>query len=218
MYKIGIVEDEVDLNNLVKSYALKAGYDVISFTTGEEVILNIDNNIDLWILDIMLPGEVSGYDLIKKIKEVNPKTPVIFTSARDKELDKIIGLELGSDDYLAKPYSLKELMLRINNIIKRVYTTSNTLLIIDGYNIDLDKRIVYKNDKEINLTTLEYDLLILLVNNKNKSFSREDILTSIWGIDYFGTTRAVDDLIRRIRKKMPNLNITTIYGYGYRYN
>ena len=141
---------------------------------------------------------------------------MIFTSARDKDLDKIIGLELGSDDYITKPYSPKELVLRVNNMIKRVYSKDNKKIVYDGYTIDLDKRSVSRGEVELTLTTLEFDLLYMFVTNKNKSFSRDDILNIIWGSDYFGNDRVVDDLVRRLRKKMPDININTIYGYGYR--
>lgn len=217
MYTICFVEDEVDLSNLVKVYLEKAGYNVVSFTKGADAINYIGNKVDLWILDIMLGDDVNGYDIIGAIREENPDTPVIFTSARDQELDKILGLELGSDDYITKPYSSKELVLRVNNIIKRVYKDpQNKFLKYDIYNIDIEKRIVYKEKKEIPLTTLEFDLLILFLNNLGKGFSRDEILNAIWGNDYFGTDRVVDDLVRRLRKKMPKLKITAIYGFGYR--
>ena len=217
MYKICLVEDEVDLATVVKMYLEKAGYDVVTFTKGADAISYIGNNVDVWILDIMLGDDVNGYDVIKAIREKYPLVPVIFTSARDQDLDRILGLELGSDDYITKPYSSKELVLRVNNIIKRVYQSSEskTINYLD-YIIDLDKRIVSIKDKPIKLTTLEFDLLVLLVLNINKSFSREDILDAVWGNDYFGSDRAVDDLVRRLRKKMPLLNVNTIYGYGYR--
>lgn len=216
MYKICLVEDEKDLNNLLKTYIEKAGYEVISFYNGIDAYNFIgQEKVDLWILDIMLGDSISGYDLIKKIREYNQNVPVIFTSARDQDLDKIIGLELGSDDYITKPYSPKELVLRINNIFKRVYNNSNST-VYESYEINLDKRSVRENNKEINLTTLEFDLLVLFVNNLGKSFSRDEILTRVWGSDYFGSDRVVDDLVRRLRKKMPNLNVNTIYGYGYR--
>ena len=217
MYKICLVEDETDLATVVKMYLEKAGYDVVTFTKGSEAISYIGNPVDVWILDIMLGDDVNGYDVIKAIREKYPLVPVIFTSARDQDLDRILGLELGSDDYITKPYSSKELVLRVNNIIKRVYqaTDSKTINYLD-YTIDIDKRIVSYKDKPIKLTTLEFDLLILLVKNLNKSFSREDILNAVWGNDYFGSDRAVDDLVRRLRKKMPLLNVNTIYGYGYR--
>lgn len=215
-YTIVLVEDEINLNNLIKTYLEKSGYNVIQFYNGTDAINNTKIDAHLWILDIMLPDEISGYDIIKKIREENENMPVIFTSARDKELDKIIGLELGSDDYLTKPYSPKELVLRVNNIIKRVYVKDLTKIKYEDYIIDTEKRTVTQNNKEINLTTLEFDLLNMFITNKNKSFSRDDILNIIWGENYFGTDRVVDDLIRRLRKKMPNLNINTMYGYGYR--
>ena len=217
MYKICLVEDETDLVSVVKMYLEKAGYDVVTFTKGADAINYIGNSVDVWILDIMLGDDVNGYDVIKAIREKYPLVPVIFTSARDQDLDRILGLELGSDDYITKPYSSKELVLRVNNIIKRVYqSTESKILNYLDYSIDLDKRIVSVKDKPIKLTTLEFYLLILLVENINKSFSREDILNAVWGNDYFGSDRAVDDLVRRLRKKMPLLNVNTIYGYGYR--
>jgi len=216
MYKIAFVEDEENLNSLIKTYLEHEGYEVTSYLNGTDAIKDIDKNPDLWILDIMLPGDISGYDIIKKIREKNDVVPVIFTSARDEQLDKIIGLELGSDDYITKPYSPKELVLRVNNIIKRVYKNDNQKLVYNNYYIDTKKRIVTLNDKEINLTTLEYDLLYMFVTNLGKSYSRDEILNIIWGEDYYGADRVVDDLVRRLRKKCPGLNINTIYGYGYR--
>lgn len=216
MKTIALVEDEKDLNNLIRTYLEKEGYNVVSYYDGESTINNINKDVDLWILDIMLGDTISGYDIIKKIREDNPDVPVIFTSARDKDLDKIIGLELGSDDYIAKPYSPKELVLRVNNIIRRVYSKDKQKLTYKDYTIDFEKRMVLHKGESINLTTLEFDLLYMFVTNINKSFSRDDILNNIWGENYFGTDRVVDDLIRRLRKKMPLLDINTIYGYGYR--
>lgn len=216
MKTIALVEDEKDLNNLIRTYLEKEGYNVVSYYDGESTINNINKDVDLWILDIMLGDTISGYDIIKKIREENPDVPVIFTSARDKYLDKIIGLELGSDDYIAKPYSPKELVLRVNNIIRRVYSKDKQKLTYKDYTIDFEKRMVLHKGESINLTTLEFDLLYMFVTNINKSFSRDDILNNIWGENYFGTDRVVDDLVRRLRKKMPELDINTIYGYGYR--
>ena len=216
MKTIALVEDEKDLNNLIRTYLEKEGYNVVSYYDGESTINNINKDVDLWILDIMLGDTISGYDIIKKIREENPDVPVIFTSARDKDLDKIIGLELGSDDYIAKPYSPKELVLRVNNIIRRVYSKEKQKLTYKDYTIDLEKRMVLHKEESINLTTLEFDLLYMFVTNINKSFSRDDILNNIWGENYFGTDRVVDDLVRRLRKKMSELDINTIYGYGYR--
>ena len=216
VYKICLVEDEVSLNNLIKSYLEKEGYEAIQFFNGSTALEFIGTEkVDLWILDIMLGDTVSGYDLINKIRQIDKNVPVIFTSARDQDLDKILGLELGGDDYIAKPYSPKELMLRINNILKRVYANTNKLKYED-YEVDIEKRVVTHNNKEVNLTTLEFDLLYMFLSNKGKSYSRDDILNLIWGENYFGSDRVVDDLVRRLRKKMPKLNINTIYGFGYR--
>ena len=217
MYTVCFVEDELDLSNLIKTYLEKAGYEVICFTKGQEAINYIGNKVDVWILDIMLGDDMSGYDIIKEIRKQDDNVPVIFTSARDQDLDRILGLELGSDDYIVKPYSSKELVLRVNNIIKRVYKDDNNKIIkYDTYNIDLDKRKITENNKEIKITTLEFDLLVLFLKNKDKCFTREEILQEVWGNDYFGTDRVVDDLIRRLRKKLPKINISAIYGFGYR--
>ena len=216
MYKICLVEDEKDLNNLIKNYLEHEGYNVIPIYSGNEA-LNIigKETINLCILDIMLDDEISGYDIIKKIRSIDSDVPVIFTSARDQDLDKIIGLELGSDDYITKPYSPKELVLRVNKLIDRIYKNNKKILEYETYKIDVDKRTVVENE-EIKLTTLEFDLLIMFLNNKSKSFSREDILNTIWGDDYYGSDRVVDDLVRRLRKKMPKLRVNTLYGFGYR--
>ncbi len=218
MYTICLVEDEEALLNIEKLYLEKAGYEVICFKTGKEAVDYIGQKVDLWILDIMLGDDVSGYNVIQEIRKKDKNVPVIFTSARDQEIDKIFGLELGSDDYMTKPYSSKELVLRTNNIIKRVYKDKDEKNTInyDEYIIDLDKRVVKQQEKEIKLTTLEFDLVLLFIKNRDKSFSREEILTNVWGNDYFGTDRVVDDLVRRVRKRLPKLKIDAIYGYGYR--
>ena len=217
MYTICFVEDEIDLSNLIQTYLERSGYKVVTFTKGQDAINYIGNKVDLWILDIMLGDDVSGYDIIKAIRKQDEDVPVIFTSARDQDLDKILGLELGSDDYITKPYSSKELVLRVNKIIKTVYKDKNSDIIsYDEYIIDKDRRTVNFENKEIKLTTLEFDLLLLFIENKNKCFSREEILNAVWGNDYFGTDRVVDDLVRRVRKKMPKLKLSSVYGYGYR--
>ncbi len=218
MYTICLVEDEKSLSDLIKMYLEKEGYEVIQFFNGKDALKYVGGKSNLWILDIMLGDEVSGYDIIKEIRKQNEDVPVIFTSARDQDIDKIIGLEMGSDDYLAKPFSTKELVLRVNKLINRIYKENKASkeIIYDNYVIDLNKRVAREDKNEIKLTTLEFDLLIMFLNNKNISFSREEILKKIWGEDYFGSDRAVDDLVRRLRKKMPKLNVSTIYGYGYR--
>ena len=220
MYKIGFVEDEKNLSSLVEKYLINEGYEVLVFDNGEEANKHINDDISLWILDIMLPGVISGYDLIKNIRNEKPTMPIIFTSARDQDIDKVMGLELGSDDYVAKPYSVRELMLRVKNLLTRSYGMNSVKASkkeeFNGYEIDYDKRIVTENGVNINLTSKEYDLLLFLLENKSKAFSRDQILDNVWGMDYFGSDRVVDDLMRRLRQKMPNLSVETIYGFGYR--
>lgn len=211
---INIVEDEKDLNELVKSYLEKEGYTVNSYLTFDAAYSHIDDYCDLWILDIMLDDK-SGFDLIELIKEKKANTPVVFMSARDKEFDRIIGLEKGSDDYITKPFSPKELVLRVNNIIKRVYK-EDTKIEINGYEIDENQRTITKDGKSIELTTKEFDLLMLFVKNRGTAFLREQILEKVWDENYYGSDRVVDDTLRRLRKKLPDMNIQTIYGFGYR--
>ena len=212
---IGIVEDEKDLNELVKQYLQKEGYDVRSYLTYDEAAIHTaDDDVHLWILDIML-GDKSGFDLIEDIRQHDPDVPVIFMSARDKEFDRIIGLEKGSDDYITKPFSPKELVLRVNNIIRRTYKDADTRMIVDGYEIDEDQRTVLDHGRQVDLTTKEFDLLMLFVRNRGTAFSREQILERVWETNYYGSDRVVDDTLRRLRKKLPDLTIHTIYGFGY---
>lgn len=222
MYTIAVVEDEKNLASLVEKYLVNEGYEVKLYTTGEEVIENLDNSVNLWILDIMLPGMISGYDLIKKIRSTDPTKPIIFTSARDQDIDRIMGLELGSDDYLAKPYSIRELVLRVKNLLTRSYQFNNTKLnknevVLGNYIVNKEHRNVTLHNETLSLTSKEFDLLIFLMDNPSKAFSRDQILNAVWGEDYFGSDRVVDDLLRRLRQKMPELKIETIYGYGYRF-
>ena len=218
MYKIVLVEDEESLNKLIKNYLEKENFEVISFTKGQDALdyINSNNSIHLWILDIMLEDDITGYDIIKQIRSLSDEVPVIFSSARDESIDKIMGLELGCDDYIAKPYSPKELVLRVKNIIKRVYSKDFHKIKYNDYDINTEERTVYYKNEKVMLTTLEFELLMYLFNNKNKSLTREMILNEVWGTDYYGNDRVVDDSIRRLRKKMKNLNINTVYGFGYR--
>lgn len=214
MYKICLVEDQKDLAILLSNYLTKAGYEVIVLSKGKDAIEYI-SKVSLWILDIMLEDDISGYDLIKMIREKDKVVPVIFTSARDAEIDRLLGFELGTDDYVTKPYSPKEVVLRVNNIIKRTYSDSS-IITYNNYSINPLKREVKESNKIVNLTELEYDLLIYLLNNKGKSIDRDQILKELWQDNYFGSSRVVDDLVRRLRKKMKKATIKTIYGYGYR--
>ena len=194
---ISIVEDEKDINNLVAQYLRKEGYEVHSYYTYEEASAHVaDDDVHLWILDIMLDDK-SGFDLIEEIRLQGPETPVIFMSARDKEFDRIIGLEKGCDDYITKPFSPKELVLRVNNIIKRAYRDDNNRISIDGYELDEEQRKIYADNVEIELTTKEFDLLMMFIKNKGIAFSRDKILENVWDENYFGSDRVVDDTLRR---------------------
>ena len=213
---ICVVEDEKDINNLVAQYLRKEGYEVRSYYTYEQASIHVqDDDVHLWILDIMLDDK-SGFDLLEEIRLQGPNIPIIFMSARDKEFDRIIGLEKGCDDYITKPFSPKEMVLRVNNIIRRAYKDENDRISIDGYELDEEQRKIYSDNVEIELTTKEFDLLMMFIKNKGIAFSRDKILENVWDENYFGSDRVVDDTLRRLRKKLPKLNIHTIYGYGYR--
>lgn len=214
-YRINIIDDEKNLNDLVRTYLEKEGYIVYSFYTYDEALLHKDDDVHLWIVDIMLDKN-SGFDLLNEIKTSKPHMPIVFMSARDQEFDRIIGLEKGSDEYITKPFNIKEVILRIHNILKRVYKDDPSLINIDGYSIDEEKRKVLLDKNEIELTTKEYELLLYFIKNKGIAISREQVLSKVWDENYFGSDRVVDDTLRRLRKKMPNLNIKTIYGFGYR--
>lgn len=219
-FRVYLVEDEANLNRLLVSYLEQEGWDVTPFLNGESARHAINSGPDLWILDIMLP-DIDGYQLISEIKAANPNVPVIFISARDAGLDRIIGLEKGSDDYLPKPFLPRELVIRAKKLLERVYLTpsqgeTSAPISLPPYRIDLLKRRVSSTDGQIELTAKEFDLLLLFATQPGRAFSREQILDQIWGYNYFGSDRVVDDLVRRIRKKAPALNIETIYGFGYR--
>ncbi len=218
--KVYLVEDEKSLNILLEKYLQREGYEVTTFFNGNSALEKIKENPDIWILDIMLP-DIDGYQLIKAIKENNKKTPVIFMSARNEELDRVVGLELGSDDYLSKPFLPRELIIRTNKLVERIYGKENEEFLdktinISGYIISKKQRTVYFEEKELQLTNKEFELLIYFVENKNNLVAREQILDYVWGDDYFGSDRVVDDTIRRLRKKMEKLCIDTVYGYGYK--
>ena len=216
-YKVYLVEDDENLNLVLTSYLKREGWEVTSFLNGIDAENHINTPPDLWILDIMLP-DIDGYELIKKIKSSTPNVPVIFISARDEDIDRVVGLELGSDDYLAKPFLPRELIIRSKNLLERYNKTSSNIMKVGPYIINTGSRVVSKDEISIDLTSKEYDLLIYFTNNIGLALSREQILNQIWGRDYFGSDRVVDDLVRRLRKKMPEFNLETVYGYGYRVN
>jgi two-component system response regulator CssR len=214
--KIYMVEDEKNLNILLQKYLQNEGYDVTTFADGSSAAEKVRDLPDLWILDIMLPG-LDGYELIEKIKAHRKDTPVIFMSARNEELDRVVGLELGGDDYLSKPFLPRELVIRVNKLMARIYRTEqNAEFCVSRYKICENQRSVWDGDTEISLTGNEFDLLLCFVRHQNQVLSREQILDQVWGHDYFGSDRVVDDTIRRLRKKLNALELDTVYGYGYK--
>lgn len=223
MYNIYLLEDEQDLNTILTTYLKAEGWNIKSFTDGLSAVKHIQEEPHLWILDINLP-DIDGFEVIKQIKTHNDETPVIFISARDRDIDRVIGLEMGSDDYLPKPFLPIELVIRCRKLLKRLYASSDgnksgaNAIVISDYSLDSTKRKISYKSQDIDLTSREFDLLHLFFSNKGCAFSREQILTKIWGDDYFGSDRVVDDLVRRIRKKIEHLNLETIYGFGYRLN
>jgi len=219
-YNVYLVEDDKSLNSILTSYLKNEGWNVKSFHNGLAAAEVIDEKPDIWVLDIMLP-DIDGFELIDKIKANDPEIPVIFISARDEDLDRITGLEKGSDDYIAKPFSPRELVIRIKKIFQRIYGDKQGKEIIEygDYIIDLQSRVVKIDGEQkevVDLTSREFDLLVFFLNNISHALTREQILNNVWGRDYFGSDRVVDDLIRRLRKKLPDLKIETIYGHGYR--
>lgn len=215
-YCIGLVEDEVALNEILCMYLKQEGFVVKSFLNGSSALKEIENEkIDLWILDIMLP-DIDGIELLRNIKNKYSDIPIIFMSARNSDIDKITGLELGCDDYIAKPFLPRELVIRSKKLLERVYKKSQEELIISNYTIDINKRIVSDGENLIELTSKEFDMLLFFTESAGQALSREQIINRVWGQDYFCSDRIVDNLIKRLRKKLANLKIETIYGYGYR--
>ncbi len=220
--KIYMVEDDPNIRDIVNAYLKKEGYHVTLLETAEDGWeLAGTEQPDMWILDIMLPG-MDGYELCKKIRQVS-EVPIIIISAKDEELDKILGLELGSDDYLTKPFSPRELVARVKRLFKRsesqpTQKSDNQSSVIKLGDLEIDKaaRIVNWQQQEVDVTSKEFEMLEILAKQPNRAFSREELLTLVWGNDYFGSDRAVDDLVKRLRKKMNSLPIETVWGFGYR--
>lgn len=215
MYKIFLVEDDPNISSLLKSYLENEGYFVNVYTSKKSALSHLNEEAHLYILDIMLETDMSGYDILKEIRAKN-NTPAIFISARDKDYDKILGFEIGADDYIAKPFSPREVVLRVNNLIKRTYQKKEMKIIYKDYIVDLESRQVTCSGTPIDLTTKEFELFIYLLKNRNVALSRDKILSKVWEENYFGSDRVVDDLMRRLRSKLEKTDIETIYGYGYK--
>ena len=211
---ISVLEDESTLNRLITKYLEKEGYQVRSCFTGEDALRGLALPTDLWVIDIML-SDVDGFSVFKEVKEHNPDAYVVFISARNQDIDRVVGLELGCDDYIPKPFLVRELVIKVNKLLKNSERRAETIEMAP-YRILLDKHMVYEGESPVGLTVKEYDLLVYLAANPNNIRSRSDILNQVWGYDYYGTDRVVDDTVRRLRRKLPRLAIDTVYGLGYR--
>jgi len=213
--RINIIEDEKSLNFLMVKYLEDEGYKVQSFLNGAEAREHMKEPADLWVIDIMLP-DTNGFTLFKEIKRLQPDVYTIFISARNQDIDRVAGLEMGCDDYIPKPFMVRELIIKVNRLLRRSGDQRKTLL-FGRYQLDLRRRQVRDGQGIIALSSNEYELLLFLLNNENAVLSRDAILDHVWGMDYYGTDRVVDDTIRRLRRKIEGLKIKTIYGQGYCY-
>ena len=211
---ISVIEDESVLNNLIVKYLQKEGYQVRSYLNGEDALRGIQEPTDLWVIDIMLP-DIDGFTVFREVQEKNPDSYVIFISARNQDIDRVAGLELGCDDYISKPFLVRELVLKINRLLKGPRQKS-AVLRLGPYTVQLEKHLVYRGEEPIPLTVKEYDLLLHFSGHRGQVLQRGDILDAVWGYSYYGSDRVVDDTIRRLRKKLPEVEIATLYGLGYR--
>ena len=220
MSKLLIVDDEFRIRELIKKYALYEGYEVFEAENGQEAI-NICriNSFDLIVMDIMMP-HVDGFTACKEIRKTS-STPIIMLSALGEEYDRIRGFETGVDDYVVKPFSPKELMLRINAVLKRSSTnkTASDKFVYKGLNVDFSARIVTIDDERVEMTPKEYDLFFFMVKNKGLALTREMLINKVWGYDFFGDDRTLDTHVKLLRKSLgPYANmVVTLRGVGYRF-
>ncbi|MFL0195240.1 response regulator transcription factor [Clostridium sp. WILCCON 0269] len=219
---IYIADDEIKIQELIKMFLKKEGYEVRTFSDGKSLLQAFkEKPADMLLLDIMMP-ELDGFALCTEIRRES-NVPIIIISAKDEEADKIAGLMLGSDDYMTKPFSPVELVLRVKSIFKRMEierTASSSMVIhIEDITIYTEGRYVLCNNKNLKFTPMEFNLLLYLAKNKNKAVSREELLNKVWGFDREVDTRATDDMIKRIRRKLTavgsNLKIETLWGFGF---
>ena len=223
MEKILIIEDEDSIRGFLKINLNRNGFEVLETDNGEEGlnILELQNPV-LVILDVMLPG-MNGFEVCKKIREKKDKMGIIMLTAKGQDMDKIMGLEYGADDYMVKPFNPMELLLRIKAILRRIGGNKENNIIRNGiFTIDSYGKKVFKGGKEIDLTPKEYSLIKLFIENPNKAFSRDELLDLVWGKDYFADSKIIDVNIRRLRSKIEDSSskegyIETIWGLGYRW-
>jgi DNA-binding response OmpR family regulator len=222
MYKILIVDDEAGIRALIKKYAVFEGYDVTEASDGMEAVqICKEKDFDIIILDIMMP-ELDGFSACKEIRKYK-NIPVLMLSARGEEYDKIHGFELGIDDYVVKPFSPKELMMRVSAIIKRTTKDSaeikKDIVSFEGLTVDFTGRLVYVDTVKIDMSPKEYDLFFYLVRNRGIALTREKLITDVWGYDFFGDDRTLDTHIKLLRKSLGDYSkyIVTLRGVGYRF-
>lgn len=223
MKKILIIEDEESIRGFLKINLKRNGYEVIEADNGElGVKLALKEKPAIIILDVMLPG-IDGFKVCKIIRNEDEKVGIIMLTAKSQDLDKIMGLEYGADDYIIKPFNPMELLLRIKALLRRISDYEEKKDIIQGkFKLDIYAKRIFKNNKEIDLTPKEYSIIKLFIENPNKAFSRDELMDLVWGEDYIGDPKIVDVNIRRLRSKIEcsSLNekfIETIWGFGYRW-
>ena len=230
-YKILVVDDEPSIVTLVKFNLEKSGYDVETASNGKQAIdMSVENNYDLIVLDIMLP-ELDGFEVLKELRKNQNDIPVILLTAKDEELDKVLGLELGADDYLTKPFSPRELIARVKAILRRLTkrenlkaaeTAEEEAIIIGDLKVEEDKFEARLEDELLDLTPKEFELLLYLIKNRGKVIKRDQLLDAVWNYDYIGDTRIVDVHVSHLREKIevdtknPKY-IKTIRGIGYKF-
>ncbi len=229
MYHILVVDDEFRIRSIIKKYAEFEGHEVTEAGDGmEAVLLCRKQTFDLIIMDIMMP-ELDGFSACREIRKIS-QTPIIMLSARGEEYDRINGFEVGIDDYVVKPFSPKELMLRVDAIMKRVKTPAggdgaparaNVVIELDGGGLraDMTARLVFIDGARIDMSPKEYDLFFYLLSNRNIALSREKLLCEVWGYDFYGDARTLDTHIKLLRKSLGRYSkyIVTLRGVGYRF-
>ena len=224
-YSILIVEDEDSIRKFIKINLEREGFNVVEASTGEEGLEEARmGEIDIVVLDIMLPG-IDGYEVCKILRSEFPIIGIIMLTAKSQDIDKITGLEYGTDDYMVKPFNPMELVLRVKSLVRRiemVNTVEEDLLLDGPFKIDTYSRKFYKNDKEIELTPTEYSIMKIFIENPGKAFKRDEILNWVWGVDFFGDSKIVDVNVRRLRAKIEEdpgnpKYIGTVWGVGYRW-
>lgn len=220
MRRIYIADDEVDILKLIQSFLLEEGYDVKSFVSGGELLTAFENQpADLLVLDVMMPG-MDGLSLCSAIRK-RSNVPIILLTARDTDADYITGFTVGCDDYFTKPFSMVKLALRIKAIFSRMIDEPKEgCLSFGDLTLYPPQRTVYRGDVELKLTNTEFSLLRYLMENQKKVVSREELLNIVWGYDNFVETRATDDIVKRLRKKLlgagSSVVIETVWGIGFR--